>query len=117
MKQKKHFYSHLIPTEPLEYELTSLDLEVNERDELQQMVEDNLHHAILEAILDELSEEDKKIFLEHIAHDAHEKVLIHLRGKIENIEDKIKHTADSVMEELHQEIREVKAEDDEESEA
>lgn len=89
-------------------ELEELELDDDEREELQEMIGSNLHHAILEAVLDELSEEDKVVFLQHMAHDNHDKVWEHLKGKIENIEDKIKATADSLMEELEQDIRSVK---------
>lgn len=105
---KKHFYSHIIDNEPLMMELGELDLEKEEREELENMMEASLHHAILEAILDELSEEDKQIFLHHITHETHEKVLEHLRGRIEHIEVKIKKTADTMMEELYKDIKSVK---------
>jgi len=95
-------------------ELEELELEKEEKEELQELIGSNLHHAILEAVLDELSEEDKIIFLKHLAHENHDKVWEHLKRKIENIEDKIKATADSLMEELEKDIRFVK---DDESEA
>lgn len=91
-------------------ELEELELDEEEREELQEMIGTNLHHAILEAVLDELSEEDKIIFLQHMAHGNHDKVWDHLKGKIENIEDKIKATADSLMGELEKDIRSVKNE-------
>jgi hypothetical protein len=110
---KKHFYSHIIENETLLIELEQLDLEPEEREDLVKLVEANLHHAILEAVLDELSETDKQIFLEHIAHDRHDKVWEHLRSRIENIEGKIKATADSLMQELYNDIKAVKEESEE----
>jgi hypothetical protein len=111
---KKHFYTHLIDNEALLIELETLDLEKEEKKELEAMLDANLHHAILEAILDELSEEDKLIFLNHVTHNDHEKVWEHLRTKIQNIETKIKTTSESMMEELHKDIRAVKEEGDSE---
>ena len=110
---KKHFYSHLVDDGALTLELEALELDKEEQEELQEMISANLHHAILEAILDELSEEDKIIFLQHMAHNNHDKVWEHLKVKIENIEDKIKATADSLMEELERDIQSVKNEESE----
>lgn len=108
---KKHFYSHIVDDEPLVLELQDLDLEDYERDEIKKMIDSNLYHAILESIMDELSEEDKQIFLEHVSHDNHDKVWEHLKSRIQNIESKIKNTADTLMEELYKDIRDVKKED------
>lgn len=110
---KKHFYSQLINNEALYIELEQLDLEPDEREDLLKLVEANLHHAILEAVLDELSEADKQIFLEHVAHDRHDKVWEHLKSRIDQIETKIKATADSLMEDLYKDIKTVKDEADE----
>jgi hypothetical protein len=106
----KHFYSKLVNDEALLLELEGLELEPEEKDEMQKMIASHLHHSILEAILDELSEEDKQVFLQHMAHENHDKVWEHLRGKIENIEEKIKRTADSTMDVLYKDIKEVKEE-------
>lgn len=105
---KKHFYSHLIETSIISLELADLDLSKDERIHLLQLAQDNIHHAILDAILSELSEEDKKIFLHHLSKDDHDKVWEHLRQKIENIEDKIKSAAESIKKELHKDIKEIK---------
>jgi hypothetical protein len=112
---KKHFYSDIVSNEGLQLELDGLDLEDYEKEELLTMVDANLHHAILEAILDELSEDDKQLFLEHIGHGNHDKVWEHLRGRIENIESKIQTTANSLMEELYKDIKAVKDEESENS--
>jgi hypothetical protein len=108
---KKHFYSHLVDTDGLVLELEELDLEEEERKELLHMASMTLHHTVMEVILDALSEEDKQIFLSHMAHDNHDKVWEHLKSRIENIETKIRATADSTMKELYKDIREVKEED------
>ncbi len=105
---KKRFYSHIISNEPITLELDILELEEEEKKELSEMIEGNLHHAILESILDELSEDDKKKFLEHITGDDHDKVWNHLRDKIEDIDKKIKKTADTMMDELYKDIKDVK---------
>lgn len=106
--QGRHFYSHLVETSIISLELGDLDLSKDERIHLIQLAEDNIHHAILDAILSELSEEDKKIFLHHLSKDDHDKVWEHLRQKIENIEEKIKNAAESIKKELHRDIKKAK---------
>lgn len=104
----KHFYSHLVETSVISLELGDLDLSKDERIHLVQLAEDNIHHAILDAILSEFSEEDKKIFLHHLSEDDHDKVWEHLNKKVENIEDKIRSAAESIKKELHRDIKEAK---------
>jgi len=105
---KKYFYNHLVEISFITAELGDLDLSKDERIHLVQLAEENIHNAILDAILSELSEEDKKIFLHHLAKDDHDKVWEHLKQKIENIEDKIKSAAESIKKELHRDIKEIK---------
>jgi hypothetical protein len=105
---KNNFYSHLVETSIISLELGDLDLAKDERMHLIQLAEDNIHHAILDAILSELSESDKKVFLHHLSKADHDKVWKHLKKKIENIEDKIKSAAESIKKELHKDIKEMK---------
>lgn len=105
---KKHFYSHLVEIESLIVELHRLDLSDEEKKQLTLIAESNLHHAILDVILSELSGEDKKIFLTHLSCGDHDKVWKHLKEKVENIEDKIKKAAEQLKSELHKDIKEVK---------
>lgn len=104
MKQK-YFYSHLIETSVVSLELGEMDLNPEERVHLISLVESQLHHVILDTVLSELSEEDKKIFLQHLSLDNHDKIWGHLKGRIENIEEKIKKAAEELKKELHQDIR------------
>ncbi|MCL4354703.1 hypothetical protein M1349_04540 [Patescibacteria group bacterium] len=105
---KKHFYSHLVETESLILELNEMDLTENEKIHLVSIIDSSLHYAILDAILSELSEEDKKIFLKHLASDKHEDIWELLDKKVENIEDKIKKAADDLKDELRKDIKEAK---------
>jgi len=104
----KHFYSHIIETATLSVELGEMDLSKVERRHLIELAENNIHHAILDAILSELSEENKKIFLSHLAKEEHDKVWEHLRKNINNIEEKIKKIAEDLKKELHKDIKESK---------
>ncbi len=105
---KKRFYTDLIDINSLIVELNQLDLAHEHRLELSQLIETTLHNKIMEAVLSELPEEDKHIFIAHLKNDDHEKVWMHLNSKVEKIEDKIKKTADELITELHKDIREAK---------
>lgn len=103
----KYFYSHIIDIESLVVELDKLDLEDHEKLHLSELVDSSLHNTVLDAILSELSEEDKKIFLKHLENDeVHEKIWEHLNSKVDNIEEKIKIAADSLKEDLDKDLKE-----------
>jgi len=106
--KKKHFYSHLVEFNSLHIELSKLDLSDEQEEHLKELIDSSTHHAILDAILSELSEEDKVIFLEYLAADQHMKVWEHLLNNVDNIEEKIKKVAEDLKKELHKDIEEVK---------
>lgn len=106
--QGKHFYSHLVETESLIVELHTMNLSEEEKTHLISLVDSSLHHTVLDAVLSELSEEDKRTVLKHLAHDEHDKVWTHLNSKVDNIEDKIKQAAEDLKKELHSHIKEAK---------
>lgn len=103
---KKHFYEDVIETASLSLALADMELTREERKHLIDLAAENLHHAILDAVLSELSEKDKQEFLELLAAGDDEKVWKLLRDRIDNIEDKIKKTANDLKKELHSDIEE-----------
>jgi len=105
---KKHFYSHLIDFEPIVVTLTELEFEDAEREGLLEIAGDSVHHAVLDVILSELSDDDKKEFLRLLLDEGHEQVWEHLNSRVENIEEKIKDTARKLQEELHKDIHDSK---------
>jgi hypothetical protein len=106
---KKHFYTHLVETESLVVKLHEMGMTEEQKIQLITLVESSMHHAILDAILSELSEQDKKLFLKEMANDDHDSVWKFLNKKIDSIEDKIVQAADALKEELHEDIKEVKS--------
>ncbi|MDZ4227725.1 MAG: hypothetical protein U1E54_00605 [Candidatus Levybacteria bacterium] len=106
--KKKYFYTHIVDTSTLSLELSNMDLNPKERLHLLSLIDSNIHHEILDLILSELNSSDKKTFLTHLASEAHDKVWKLLQNKIDNIEEKIKKTAEEVKKELHKDIKEVK---------
>lgn len=85
-----------------------MDLSPKERLHLISLVDSNIHHEILDLILSELSPTDKKTFLAHLASEDHDKVWKLLQDKVENIEEKIKKTAEDIKRQLHKDIKEVR---------
>ena len=103
---KRHFYHSVVETSSLSLALAEMDLTQEERKHLIDLVEENLHHAILDAVLSELSDKDKQEFIELFAEGDDEKIWKLLKDRVDNIEDKIKKTADELKKELHKDIEE-----------
>jgi len=103
---KRYFYSETIETASLSLALAEMDLSNEERKHLIELVQENLHHAILDSVLSELSEDDKQKFLELLAKDEDDQIWELLNKRVDNIEDKIKKTANDLSSELHSDIKE-----------
>lgn len=101
----KYFYSHLIEIESITIELDKLDLSDGQRMHLANLVDSSLHHTILDAILSELSEEDKIKFIKHLEEDDHGKIWQFLNSKVDNIKDKIKSAAETLKRQLHEDLK------------
>ena len=105
----KYFYQKYIIIEDLITQLHSLDLSNEERHHLASLVDSSLHHAILDEILSNLSEEDKKLFLHELNKDPeNKKIMEFLNEKIDNIEEKIKKVADELIKEMHKDVKEAR---------
>ena len=104
-----YFYTKYIVIEELIEELHSLDLSDEERHHLASLVDSSLHHAILDEILSNLNDADKKIFLTKMNENPKdEKLMDFLNEKVENIEGKIKKVAEDLVVEMHKDIKEAK---------
>ncbi|MBI2028271.1 MAG: hypothetical protein HYT07_01550 [Candidatus Levybacteria bacterium] len=108
--KRKHFYSHIVDTSTISLELGNMDLTPEERVHLLSLVDSNIHHVILDLILSELSEDDKKIFLMRMAEGKHEEIWKFLKVKTNNIEEKIKKVAEILKTKLYKDIKETKGE-------
>lgn len=104
----KQFYTHLIEIESLIIELDKMSLSDEEKIHLSNLLDSSLHHTILDAVLSELSDEDKRIFLNYLQKDDHNKIWKLLNEKVDNIEDKIKKCADDLKDQLKKDIREAR---------
>lgn len=104
---RSFFYSHLIEIETITSELGKMDLSEEEKLHLAELIDSSLHHTILDAILSQLQDQDKRVFLRHVTSGDDLKIWNFLNGKIEGVEEKIKKAAESLKGELHKDLREV----------
>lgn len=107
--KKKHFYDSINDIEALHIELETLDIAPEEKDHLSDLIDANLHTTILDLILSELSEEDKKKFIEHLVEDDHGKIWQHLDQNIDGVREKIEKAAKDLSIQLKQDINEAKS--------
>lgn len=105
---KKRFYKHLVKTDSIVVKLHELQLSEEEKAQLIDLMESHLDHVILDAILSELSEEDKILFMQELANDDDDKIWEFLKKRIDHIEEKITTAAEALKQELHEDIKEVK---------
>ena len=104
----KHFYAHLIETTDITLELGEMNLTSEERVHLLSLVEANIHSSVINTVLSGLDEENKKIFLENLLANYHEKTWKHLKEKSKNIEEKIIKSVEDLKKELYKDIKEIK---------
>lgn len=102
----KHFYTHLIEIDTIEARLRELPIEDHERHELILIVHETIHHVVIDTVMSELSEDDKRILLNHIHAEDHPSIWTLLKEKIENVEDKIKAAVTRHTSDLHRDIDE-----------
>lgn len=104
----KQFYSYLVEIESIILELDKLNLTDEQRHHLASLVDSSIHHTIMDAILSELSDQDKRVFVQHFKEDNHEKIWKFLNEKVTGVEEKIRKAADDLKEELHKDLKEAK---------
>lgn len=105
----KQFYSHIVDTASLIAALNKLELTDEQKAHLLTLIDSHIHHAVLDVILSELSNEDKKVFLKHLAAGDHDNIWQHLNQKVDGIEEKIIKVTDTLKKELHEDIEATKS--------
>ncbi len=106
---KKHFYTHIVEIDSMFIALDLLDIKKEEREELIVIIESSVHHVVLDTVLSQLSEEDKKTFLSHVHSEKHDAVWELLQGKTKNIEKKILKAVEKLKKDLHRDITKAKS--------
>lgn len=105
---KKHFYSNIIEIDSLVIELDQIELSKEQKDHLTELIHSNLYHEILDVVLSELEDEDKKVFLINLSGNDHNKIWKHLKSRIEDVEKKIKKATEDFKKELSNDIKRIK---------
>ncbi|MBI2086419.1 hypothetical protein HYT74_03695 [Candidatus Daviesbacteria bacterium] len=106
----KYFFSHLIEIESVILELEKLGLSRDQKVHLAFLIDSQLHHTILDAILSQLNDAEKRIFAKHLTEGNHDKIWKFLNDKIDGVEDRIKETANQLKEELHKDLQRARKE-------
>lgn len=89
-------------------DLEILELSKEEKKHLLEIAHAHLHQTIIDAILSELADKEKKIFLANLHYESDEKIWEHLNKRVEKIEDKIKKAAEETKVELRKDIGDVR---------
>lgn len=108
MSKSNHFYSEIVEMDSFYLEIDDLSMSEEEKEQIKKLINSSLHHTILDAILSELSEDDKKVFLDHVFSGRNDEVWNHLNQRIEKIEEKIKKTAEDLKEKIREDIKSTK---------
>lgn len=105
---KRFFYHDIVDVEWISGELDMLPLSNEEKEELAAIAHLHLHEVILDVILSELSERDKKVFLANMHYDTNEKTWKHLNENIDKVEDKIIKISENLKAELKKDLSDAK---------
>jgi hypothetical protein len=106
----KIFYDHLVVFEEIDVELDKLSLEKEEREEIEDLIEDIIHHRVIDKILRCLPTQHHKEFLDKFHTRPYDARLIeYIDQKIsDSIEKHIKEEVEKVKKEILADIRSVK---------
>ena len=104
----KKWYTHLIEIESITKELDKMDLSSEEKLHLAHLVDSSLHHTILDAVLSQLSNKDKEVFLNHLKEEDHDRIWQFLNEKVQDIEEKIQNAAEELKNKLKKDLKETK---------
>lgn len=102
----KIFYDHLVAREEIIAVLDQHKLTIEEREELVRLVDENLHHQVLDTILTHLPKEKHEEFLRELHRRPHDlRLLDYIQTHIEiDIIAAIKKTSEKAKKELLAEI-------------
>lgn len=104
----KYFYSHLIEIESILIELDKLDLKDEQKIHLTNLIDSSLHHTILDAILSQLNDQEKRVFVNHLTAGKEKEIWELLNSRIDNVEEKIKKAAHELKDKMHEDIKVIK---------
>lgn len=104
----KFFYTHLISIETIITTMDELSLSEEQKKHLSHLVDSSVHASVLDLVLNNLEEKDKKVFLDLFQKRDHDKIWELLKQKVEKIEEKIKKEVEDLTMQLHKDLKEAK---------
>lgn len=102
-----YFYDHIISLESVHVAIDQMKIEPAQRVELRNLLEEQVHYAILNMLLSELPAEDRGMFLRHQEGDQHDELWRLLGEKVDQVEDKIRQVSEELVSKMHQDIDEL----------
>ena len=103
-----NWYTHLVEIDSIMIELDQMNLSKEEKLHLAHLVDSSLHHTIVNVVLSQLSEEDKRRFVNHLNENDNDKIWKFLNEKVDNLEAKIKKSAEELKSEMNKDLREAR---------
>lgn len=105
----KIFYDHLTIREEVTLELDKYQISSVEKEEIIQLVDENIHHRVLDVIFTHLPKDKHEIFLKKFHHAPHDSQLLDfLKTEVSNIEELISDEAKKVKQEILNELKRAK---------
>ncbi|MDO8503576.1 MAG: hypothetical protein Q7S60_02705 [bacterium] len=103
----KIFYDRFIILEEIEVELDNLGLEAEERQELDQLIDEMIHHRVLDRILTHLPKEHHIEFLERFHKAPYDESLIdYLNEKVErSVEEHVREEIGQLKKEILEDVK------------
>ena len=103
----KVWYDHLIILEEVEVELDKLEMDRDERREMEHLIEEMIHHRVMDRVLTHLPRKHHEEFLSRFTKTPHDPALIHyLDEKIEaSVEKHVKDEMSKLKREIFNDLR------------
>ena len=102
---KKAFYSHIVDPRDIHKELDMLELTDEEKMHLSVIVESTAHHVILDAVLEQLHDDHKHVFLTHIAEDNQDDAWALLEEVLDDPKSTIRESFEALKEDFLNDIK------------
>lgn len=101
------WYDHLIILEEVEVEINNLDLEAEEKEELHHLIDEMVHHRVLNRVLQVLPRHHHANFLVEFKKRPHDPALIdYINEKIdESVEKVVKEEMEKLKKELLKDLK------------
>lgn len=108
MRKIHHFYTHLVEVEEIYLEIEKLEITKGNKKYLSTLVESSVHHTIVNAVLSELPNDQKKLVINHLLKKNHHGVWKVIGPKKDLVENKIKKTFKELKNEILKDIKDSK---------